>query len=60
VENSEEKTRGNSDPTPVVRGGAGTKAPPLAARPRMCGKLQQFCTKVYQGERNSNDNKDIL
>jgi len=29
----------NSGPTPVARGGAGAKACPLAARPRLRGKL---------------------
>jgi len=28
-----EKTRGNSGPTPVARGGSGAKAPPLVTRP---------------------------
>ena len=51
------KTHGNSGPTSVARDGAGAKAPPLAARPRLHGKLQQFGSKGFQAERNRCDSK---
>jgi len=54
------KTRGNSAPTPVACGGAGAKAPPLAARPRLHEKLQQSWPKMAQAERNRYDSKDIF
>jgi len=39
----------------VARGGAGAKAPLLAARPRLRSKLQQLGSKGFQAQRNRCD-----
>ena len=58
--NQRKKTRGNSGPTPVARGGSPTKAPPLAVRPVPWNGRRRKLVEVTDGCYSGGDSQGLL